>query len=140
MDENNLRQLCQDWVQWCATRRIFIPGTVLDKNGKISMRGSMLGAMQPGRIGKEPDAIMDARLSYFNMAVHALVDMGDDNAECFVTFYAHQREPVKSTAYRLNISRGTYYRNVKTFAERAQRLAGSFERMRLECKTSDDTD
>lgn len=130
MDENNLRQLCQDWVQWCATRHIFMP----------RVGGTVLGKMQPGRIGKEPDAIMDAKLSYFNMAVHALVDMGDDNAECFVTFYAHQREPVKSTAYRLNISRDTYYRNVKTFAERAQRLAGSFERMRLECKTSDDTD
>jgi hypothetical protein len=130
MDENILRQLCQDWRDWCATRRIFMP-----KSG-----GTVLGKMQGGRIGKEPDAIMDARLSYFNMAVHALVDMGDDNAECFVTFYAHQREPVKSTAYRLKISRDTYYRNVKTFAERAQRLAGSFERMQVEAKALPEVD
>lgn len=121
MNERDLHQFCLDWRDWCATRRIFMP----------RVGGTVLGKMQPAKIGKEPDAIMDAKLSYFNMAVHALVDMGDDNAKCFVAFYAHQKIPVKVTAGDLGISRDTYYRNVKAFAERAKRLSASFERMNL---------
>lgn len=122
MTGHELHLHCERWREWCITRQYFIaPG------GK-----NVLARMQPHKIGNPPDAILSDDMSFFNMAVHALADMGDPGAECFVKFYWFRLNNIKSVAAKMGISRDTFYERKKRFAERAFSMANSLKRAHLQ--------
>jgi hypothetical protein len=121
MDGHALHEHCEAWRQWCVTRQYFIaPGA---KN--------ILARMQPSKVGKVPDAILSDDMSYFNMAVHALADMGDGDAECFVRYYWHRAKNIKTAAYEMGIHRDTFYERKSRFARKAYSMAQSLKRAHL---------
>jgi hypothetical protein len=73
-------------------------------------------------------------MSFFNMAIHALADMGDHDTECFVKFYAEVAQdklPIKTIAARMEISVRTFYYRKERFARKALSMAASMKRAHL---------
>jgi hypothetical protein len=115
MNDQELHAYCEAWRQWCITRKYFIaPGT---KN--------ILGRMQPCNVGEPPNARLSEDLSYFNMAIHALVDMNERGAKCFVDFYFHRVKNIKSAAAEMGIGRNTFYDRKMRFARAALSMSVS---------------
>lgn len=113
---------CEAWVQWCLTRKFFLPPGA--KN--------ILARMQPSRVGQPPNAILSDDLSFFNMAVHALADMKDQDAECFVEYYWNRAKNIKAVAARMDIARRTFYERRDRFARKAMSMAASLKRVQQE--------
>lgn len=121
MNGDELHAHCEQWRQWCITRQYFIaPGA---KN--------ILARMQPAKVGQPPDAILSDDMSFFNMAVHALADMGSPDTECFVKYYWFRLKNIKKVAADMKISRDTFYERKKRFAERAMSMARSLKQAHL---------
>ena len=119
MNEQELNAYCEAWVRWCMTRKYFIkPGSQ-----------NTLARMQPSKVGREPDAQMSDGLSWFNMAVHALADMGEhkEDAECFVKFYCDRASNIKAVANELKIGTRTFYDRKARFARKALSMASSLK-------------
>lgn len=115
MNDQELHAYCEAWRQWCITRKYFIaPGA---KN--------ILGRMQPSKVGEAPNARMSEDLSFFNMAIHALVDMNEPGAKCFVDFYFHRVKNIKSAAAKMGIGRNTFYDRKMRFARAALSMSVS---------------
>ncbi len=122
MTGNELHAFCENWYRWCVTRGYFIaPGA---KN--------IFARLQPSKVLQPPDAVMSANLSYFNMAVHALVDMKDHDAECFIQFYCFRAKNIKTIAARIGIHRDTFYERKQRFAKKAYALSLSLKNMHEE--------
>lgn len=121
MTGHELHLHCEAWRQWCLTRGYFLaPGA---KN--------LLARMQPAKVGQAPDAVMSDEMSFFNMAVHALVDMGDGDAACFIQFYWSRVRNIKKVAADMSIHRDTFYERKRRFAERAYSMSQSLKRAHL---------
>jgi len=121
MTGQELHAHCEAWREWCITRRYFLaPGT---KN--------LLARMQPARVGPGPDAILSDEMSFFNMAVHALVDMNDADGACFIEYYWNRARNIKKVAAEMSISRVTFYERKRRFAERAYSMSQSLKRAHL---------
>lgn len=119
MNNHELHAYCEQWRVWCITRKYFIaPGG-----------GSILGQMQQHPVREAPDALMSEDLSFFNSAIHSLVDMGESGAKCFVDFYFHRVRNIKAQARDMEISRDTYYDRKMRFARKALALSVSLRNM-----------
>jgi hypothetical protein len=118
MTSQELNNLCEEWYNWCITRRYFIPPGA--KN--------ILARMQPSKIRQPPNAVMDNLLSFFNMAVHALADMGDPDIECFVQYYWYRSKNIKKVAKDMGIHRDTFYERRSRFARRAYSMCMSLKK------------
>lgn len=122
LDHQELNEYCEAWHQWCVTRKFFIqPGS---KN--------ILARMQPSKVRQPPDAVLSDDLSYFNMAVHALTDMQDEDADCFILFYWFRIKNIKAAAADLGIGRQTFYDRKNRFARKAYSMSLSLKRAHLE--------
>jgi hypothetical protein len=118
MEGERLHQLCEDWRDWCITRKYFIaPG---NKN--------ILARMQPSKVRPPPDASLSDEMSFFNMAIHALADMPGSEPECFVKYYWHRCKNIKKVAAEMKIHRDTFYERKMRFARKAYSMALSFRR------------
>lgn len=108
-----LDEKAERWVWWCRTRRYFAP----------HVQSNILARLQPRR-GRlfEIDPVLDGDLSFFNMAVHALCETGDCEAECFLGVFWYQVR-IKELARQFECSRGTVYNRARRFIERANTLA-----------------
>lgn len=119
MNDQELHSYCEQWRQWCLTRKFFMePGAQ-----------NILARMQPSKNAPEVDNKLSAGLSFFNMALHALADIDRDDAACFVAFYCRRAKNIKVEAARLAISRVTFYERKKRFARRALSMSISFRNM-----------
>lgn len=119
MNDMELHAYCEQWRQWCMTRKFFLePGAQ-----------NILARMQPSKNAPEIDNALSAGMSFFNMALHALADIDRDDAECFNAFYCRRAKNIKVEAARLAISRVTFYERKKRFARRALSMALSFQNM-----------
>lgn len=119
LSSNDLHQQCEAWRQWCITRRYFLrPGA---KN--------ILARMQPSKVGQPPDAVLSDDLSFLNMAIHALTDMGDEDAECFLLYYFDRAKNIKKVAADMGIHRDTFYERKSRFARRAYSMSISLKRV-----------
>lgn len=127
MNDKELHAYCEDWFQWCMTRRYFVPPG--SKN--------ILARMQPTKIRPAPDAILSAELSYFNMGIHALADMGDADADCFVQYYFYRVRNIKKVADEMKIGRRTFYDRLNRFARKAHLLSISLKRAHQESLACD---
>jgi hypothetical protein len=119
MNDQELHAYCEQWRQWCLTRKYFLePGAQ-----------NFLARMQPSKNAPEIDNRLSAGLSFFNMALHALANIDKDDAECFNAFYCRRAKNIKVEAARLAISRKTFYERKKRFARRALSMSISFRTM-----------
>jgi hypothetical protein len=121
MNDKELNAYCEGWLDWCYTRKFFIPPGA--KN--------ILARMQPAKIGVPPNAAMSADFAFFNMAVHALADMRDADAECFVKYYVYRVKNIKAVAGEMDIGRRTFYDRVTRFARRAYSMSLSMKRAHM---------
>lgn len=118
MNDHDLHAFVEAWLRWCATRRFFV------KRSSTNLLAQML----PAKINEPPNARMSADLSWFNMAVHALVDMGDDDAPAFMRFYVERANNIKAVAAEMGVARSTFYVKVRRFARHAWTMAQSLKR------------
>lgn len=122
MDYQELNAHCEAWREWCITRKFFIPPGA--KN--------ILARMQPSKVSQPPNAIMSDDMSFFNMAVHALTDMQDPDADCFVKFYWWRVRHIKKVASEMGIGKQTFYDRKNRFARKAYSMSFSLKRAYLE--------
>lgn len=118
MNDEALHAFVEAWVRWCATRRFFIKPP----------SANLLARMQPAKIKEPPNARMSAELAWFNMAVHALVDMDDDDATAFLRYYVERANNIKAVAAEMGVARSTFYVKVRRFARRAWSMSQSLQR------------
>jgi len=120
MNDKELDAYCEDWVNWCYTRKFYLqPGAQ-----------NILARMQPSKSGQPPNARNSADMSFFNMAVHAMADMVEhkESFACFRLCYIEQCGNVKRLAEQLGISRPTYYNRSKAFARKAFSMSLSLKK------------
>jgi hypothetical protein len=103
--------LAHRWVNWSRTRHLLAPTVKSNVLARLST---------PGRVWVEPDAVMDAEMPFFNMAVHALCDQADyiSEAVCFLGVYWYAT-CIKSLAREQQCARGTVYNRARAFSKRA---------------------
>lgn len=111
--------IAEQWKIWCDSKKYF--GEAKQQN--------MLGRMMPGSSNIDGDGALSAELAYFNMAVHALVDMKDNDATPFLYFYWRRAKNIKALAYKLGIGRRTFYKARDRFVMKAIRQASIFRKM-----------
>lgn len=115
-EQRDLDDLCERWVAWKATRRLYGPpptmGSVL---GQLS--GSRTRPMQPGG----PDAISSAELAALHLAYTCQPDALDKRV--FDLYYVHRIAPVKRAAAALKISRKHFYTVLGDFRKRLHAAA-----------------
>lgn len=120
MDDKEIDAYCAEWIEWCRTRKYYIPPGA--KN--------ILARLQPRTGGEPPDGKNSADMQYFNMAVHTLADMAEHKAGflCFWVIYIEQSPNIKRKAAEMDISRTGYYKRAKAFARRAFSMSQSLKR------------
>ena len=107
----SLDALCERWVYWCRTRRLYGPapitGTIL---GKLSGSSS-----RPLKVTE--DVICSAELSAFHIAYTCQPAESLDR-QVFDAYYVHRIKPIKRAADALGISRKHFYTLLSAFRVR----------------------
>lgn len=119
LNDQDLHAYCDTWREWCRTRGFYMPPKA--KN--------ILARMQPAKVGQPPNADLLPDMPYFNMAIHALCEMNDPDAECFLLMFYCQVKNVKKVAYEMKIGRQTFYDRVNRFARRAYAMSRTIRKM-----------
>ena len=108
--------MCERWVNWQRTRRLYGPkpitGTIL---GRLS--GTSTRPLHPDG----PDAISSAELSAFHIAYTCQPDAMDKRV--FDAYYVHRVKPIKSAAAALGIGRAHFYTLLRDFSRRVASAA-----------------
>lgn len=123
MTDQELTAYCIEWAHWCRTRKLFAP----------PVPPNILAQLQPRKVSlTERDGPMSADMSFFNMAVHGLADVEQDDATAFVLYHYYGIRPVKCLYSALGIGRQTFYDRLNRFARRAHKAAATIKRVHLE--------
>lgn len=108
--DRDLDVLCERWVNWCRTRRLYapapVPGNVL---------GRLRGSTRPLRPGAG-DAISSAELAAFHIAYTCQPDALDKHV--FNAYYVLRVKPIKNASDALGIGRAHFYRVLGDFRRR----------------------
>lgn len=123
MTDQEIDQMCMQWVAWCRSKGILAPRS----------KGNILGRFQPARMRPEPDAELSQDVSFLNMAIHAMADNDPDSIDlrCFVGLWCSD-EPKKTLAHDLGISRAAVYYNARRFAREAIRTSKILRRVQTD--------
>lgn len=101
-EQRDLDELCERWVAWKASRRLYAPapssGSVL---GQLS--GTRTRPLHPGG----PDAICSAELAALHLAYTCQPETL--SKQVFELYYVYRTAPVKAAAASLKISRSHFY-------------------------------
>lgn len=108
--DRDLDALCERWIGWCQTRKLYAPAPVPG-----SVLGRLSGASRPTRPGSG-DAVSSAELSAFHVAYSCQPD--DLAKQVFDLYYVHRVKPIKSAASALDISRKHFYDMLGRFRRR----------------------
>lgn len=115
-----LHLLCERWVYWCRTRRLYGPapisGTIL---GKLSGSSS-----RPLKV--TDDVICSAELSAFHIAYTCQPAESLDR-QVFDAYYVHRVKPIKRAADVLGISRKHFYTLLTAFRVRVANAADAIQ-------------
>lgn len=119
MNDQELHAYCEAWREWCRTRKYCLaPGA-----------RNILARMQPAKVGQAPDAALSPDMQYFNMAVHALADIDEAEASCFVEYYFYRTKNIKVIAAKMGISRNAFYERRDRFTRKAYSMSLSLKRV-----------
>ncbi|MBD9395599.1 hypothetical protein [Acidovorax sp. ACV01] len=107
-EQRDLDDLCERWVAWTRSRRLYGPppqmGSILGQLSGTSSRPVQAGG---------PDAINSAELAAFHLAYTCQPDQLDKRV--FALYYVHRVKPIKAAAGALGISTRHFYRLLETF-------------------------
>ncbi|CAN5650859.1 hypothetical protein BH10PSE18_BH10PSE18_15160 [soil metagenome] len=110
-EERDLDVLCESWVSWTRSRRLYGPRPSLGGTlGRLSGTST-----RPLRRGP-PDAISSAELSAFHIAYTCQPDALDRRV--FEAYYVLRIKPIKRAAEALGISRTHFYDVLASFRRR----------------------
>jgi len=128
-EQRDLDDLCERWVRWQATRRLFGPPPTMG-----SVLGQLTGTRtRPLRQGG-PDAACSAEMSALHVAYTCQPDALDKRV--FDLYYVHRVTPVKTAAAALEISRKHFYTVLGDFRKRLHTAAQAIladEQDKLRC-------
>lgn len=113
--DRDLDALCERWVSWCRTRRLYGPAPVAG-----TVLGRLSGGTRPLRPGAG-DAISSAELAAFHIAYTCQPDALDK--QVFDLYYVVRVKPIKAAAAALDISRAHFYRMLGEFRRRLDSAA-----------------
>ena len=115
----DLDELCERWVHWSRTRRLYGPGPIT---------GTILGKLQtsPTRPMRHFDAPCSAALSALHIAITCQPNDALDK-KVFEMYYVHRIKPVKLAADALGISRKHFYTLLAAFRRRIVEAAKAIE-------------
>lgn len=108
--DRDLDALCERWVVWCRTRRLYGPAPVSG-----SVLGRLTEATRPVR-PDGPNAVSSAELAAFHIAYICQPDALDKRV--FHVYYVQRVKPVKRAADALGISRPHFYAVLRQFRRR----------------------
>lgn len=124
--QRDIDALCERWVRWCATRRLYGPSMRL--TGTI---GKLVGTrMRPYR-ADGPNAFCSAEMQAFHTAYLCQPDALDKRV--FDLYYVHRVSPIKSAADALGIGRQHFYTVLADFRARVWSAAQSILQDRQGC-------
>lgn len=110
-EQRDLDDLCERWVAWTRSRRLYGPPPVMG-----SVLGQLSGTSSRPLKAGGPDAISSAELAAFHLAYTCQPDALDKRV--FALYYVHRVKPIKSAAAALEISRTHFYVVLSEFRKR----------------------
>lgn len=113
MNDQELHAFCQNWRPWAESRCFYAP----------PVPPNILAALIPHPVRQAPDAEILPEMSFFNLAVHGLLEDYPQEAECFTVFYWYNAKNIKHLAGKIGISRVAFYDRTKKFARQAIKLS-----------------
>ena len=112
--DRDLDVLCEQWVAWCRTRRLYGPAPI---------SGTVLGKLSGSTRPVVPvDASCSAELAAFHIAYIGQPQEALDR-QVFDAYYVHRVKPIKRVADALGISRQHFYALLAAFRVRVARSA-----------------
>lgn len=117
--DRDLDVLCEQWVAWCRTRRLYGPAPLSG-----SVLGRLSGSTRPLRPGVG-DAISSAALAAFHIAYTCQPEALDKHI--FNLYYVVRAKPIKSAAASAGVSRAHFYRVLGEFRRRVHAAALAIE-------------
>jgi hypothetical protein len=116
-EQRDLDVLCERWVEWTRTRRLYAPPSTMGCTlGQLSGTSS-----RPMKAGG-PDAISSAELSAFHIAYTCQPPDALDR-RVFDLYYVRRVKPIKVAAEALGISRKHFYEVLGDFRKRVHSAA-----------------
>lgn len=115
--QRDLDALCERWVRWCATRRLFGPPTTLA--GTLANLTTKTRYRRYAEDG--PSAFCSAEMAALHVAYTCQPDALDKRV--FDLYYVHRVVPIKIAADALGIGRQHFYTVLGEFRERIWRAA-----------------
>lgn len=118
--DRDLDALCERWVAWTRSRRLFAqPPQLHGTLGRLQRRAG-------GGVAGGPDAACSAELAAFHLA-YTCQPFGVDK-QVFELHYLHRVKPVKVAADALGISRSTWYSTLSDIRKRIANAAVAVEK------------
>lgn len=117
--DSDLDALCEQWVYWCRSRRLYWPAPA--KAAAIARLG---GGTRPLRAASD-EPIPAASLAAFHIAYTCQPTSLEK--QVFDLYYVARVKPIKAAAAALGIGRAHFYRVLIEFRRRLQSAASSFE-------------
>lgn len=115
--QRDLDALCERWVRWCATRRLYGPSPNLQ-----GVLANLTAKTRYRRMCSDgPNAFCSAEMAALHIAYTCQPDALDKRV--FDLYYVHRVAPVKAAADALGIGRRHYYTVLAEFRERIWRAA-----------------
>lgn len=124
-EQRDLDDLCERWVAWTRSRRLYGPPPVMG-----SVLGQLSGTSSRPLKAGGPDAISSAELAAFHVAYTCQPDALDKRV--FALYYVHRVKPIKAAAAALQISRTHFYLVLSEFRKRLYAAAQSLQEQEQE--------
>lgn len=117
--DSDLDALCESWVYWCRSRRLYWPAS--EHSAALARQG---GGTRPLRPGSEETSAA-ASLAAFHIAYTCQPNSLDK--QVFDLYYVARVKPIKTAAAALGIGRAHFYRVLEEFRRRLAMAARAFE-------------
>ena len=124
-EQRDLDDLCERWVAWTRSRRLYGPPPVMG-----SVLGQLSGTSSRPLKAGGPEASSSAELAAFHVAYTCQPDALDKRV--FALYYVHRVKPIKAAAAALQISRTHFYLVLSEFRKRLYAAAQSLQEQEQE--------